>query len=62
MAIFLACFAGSPKLFWWFELVPLTIVAALTIAWHRRAERSLLGATATRPDAPPGMVAAAPPE
>ena len=41
-AIFLACLAGSPKSFWWFELVPLTMVALLTIMWHRLIERRLV--------------------
>src|SRR3546814_9849890 len=31
IAIFCACLAGDPKLFWWFEIGPLTIVAMLAI-------------------------------
>ena len=37
-AIFLACFAGTPSLFWWFEIVPLTAVAVGGMVWHRRVE------------------------
>jgi len=40
-AIFLACFWGDPRWFWWFELVPLSIVAAIGLAWHRQVEVSL---------------------
>lgn len=42
IAIFCACLAGDPKLFWWFEIGPLTIVAVLAILWHRRIEAGLL--------------------
>ncbi|WEK02013.1 MAG: CDP-alcohol phosphatidyltransferase family protein [Candidatus Sphingomonas phytovorans] len=41
-AIFLACLAGDPRWFWWFELVPLSIVTIIGIAWHRQVESSLL--------------------
>lgn len=40
--IFLACFAGDPRLFWWAEIVPLSLVAVVGIAWHRRVEKRLL--------------------
>jgi hypothetical protein len=40
--IWLACLAGDPRLFWWMELGPLTLVAAAGLAWHRRVERSLV--------------------
>ncbi|MBV8685876.1 MAG: CDP-alcohol phosphatidyltransferase family protein [Alphaproteobacteria bacterium] len=39
--IWLACLAGDPRLFWWVEIGPLTLLAAAGIAWHRRVERSL---------------------
>jgi hypothetical protein len=42
-AIFLACLAGSPALFWWFEIVPLTLVLVAGLAWHRRVETEALG-------------------
>jgi len=41
-AIFLACLAGDPRWFWWFELVPLFLVTAVGILWHRHIEASLL--------------------
>lgn len=42
LLVFLACLLGDPRLFWWAELVPLTLVAAVGIAWHRRVEARLL--------------------
>jgi hypothetical protein len=42
MLIWLACLVGDPRLFWWMELGPLTLVAAAGLAWHRRIERALL--------------------
>jgi phosphatidylglycerophosphate synthase len=39
--IWLACLAGDPRLYWWVELGPLTLVAAAGILWHRRVERAL---------------------
>jgi hypothetical protein len=41
MLIFLACLAGDPRLFWWIELGPLSLVAAAGILWHRRIEARL---------------------
>lgn len=41
-AIFLACLAGNPRLFWWFEIVPLTLLLAGTLFWHRRVEAALV--------------------
>ena len=38
LLIFLACLAGRPSIFWWAELVALTIVAAIGLLWHRRVE------------------------
>jgi len=43
VAIYAACLAGDPMLFWWFELGPLTVVAIASIAWHRRIEHRLSG-------------------
>ena len=45
-AIFVACFAGNPRIFWWFEIVALTVVAILGLVWHRRVERSFVQSTA----------------
>lgn len=42
LAIWLACLLGDPRLFWWFELGPLTFVAIIGIALHRRAERAII--------------------
>jgi hypothetical protein len=41
-AIYLACLAADPSLFWWWELGPMTAVALAGVWWHRRVERSLL--------------------
>ena len=41
-AIFVACLAGNPRLFWWFEIVPLTLLLAGTLFWHRRVEAALV--------------------
>ncbi|ATY32359.1 CDP-alcohol phosphatidyltransferase family protein [Sphingomonas psychrotolerans] len=42
VAIFLACLAADPRLFWWFEIVPLTAVLIAGLAWHRTIEIRLL--------------------
>lgn len=42
MAIFLACLAGNPQFFWWFELVPLTILLVTGLVWHRAVEGRLV--------------------
>lgn len=49
LAIFVACFVGNPRIFWWFEIVPLTIVTIIGLVWHRRAERAFLRTTMPRP-------------
>lgn len=43
LAIWIACLLGDPKLFWWWEIMPLTIIAAATILWHRRVEAMTAG-------------------
>jgi CDP-diacylglycerol--serine O-phosphatidyltransferase len=43
LAIVVACLAGRPAAFWWFELGPLTLVAMGTMAWHRHVEASFCG-------------------
>lgn len=45
LAIFLACLAADPRLFWWFEIVPLTAVLVIGLAWHRAVESRLLRAS-----------------
>ncbi|MGK6320653.1 CDP-alcohol phosphatidyltransferase family protein [Sphingomonas sp. DT-204] len=44
-AIFLACVAGDPRLFWWFELGPLTAILVAGLAWHRVVEMRLIRST-----------------
>lgn len=39
LAIFLACLAADPRLFWWFEIAPLSIALVAGLIWHRRVER-----------------------
>lgn len=41
-AIFLACLAGNPRLFFWFELIPLTAILVVGLTWHRTVESRLL--------------------
>jgi CDP-diacylglycerol--serine O-phosphatidyltransferase len=41
-AIFLACLARSPRLFLWFELVPLSVILVTGIVWHRAIEAQLI--------------------
>lgn len=48
-AIFLACLAGNPSLFWWFELVPLTIILVIGLIWHRAVEARLVRSLGTQP-------------
>jgi hypothetical protein len=40
-AIFIACLAGDPRLFWWYELVPLTAILVVGLVWHRAVEAGL---------------------
>jgi phosphatidylglycerophosphate synthase len=42
LVIFLACLAGNPRLFWWVEIVPMTIVAILGTLWLRRVETTIV--------------------
>ena len=37
----LACLAGEPQLFWWAEIVPLSLLLIAGLAWHRRVEASV---------------------
>ena len=41
-AIFVASLLGDPRIFWWFEIVPLSLVLAIGLAWHRRVEQGLV--------------------
>ena len=40
-AIFVAASLGDPRLFWWFEIVPLSLAAAAAMIWHRGIESAL---------------------
>ena len=48
-AIFLACLLADPRLFWGFEIVVLSAIAAITIARHRAIERACAGHLSSRP-------------
>ena len=54
LAIFTACLLGDPRLFWWFEVGPLTLAAIIGFLWHRRVERSLLRSSHPAPADAPG--------
>ena len=41
--VFAACLLGNPRIFWWIEIVPMTMIAIIGIAFHRRIERRLAG-------------------
>lgn len=41
VALYAACLAGDPMLFWWWTLGPLTLVTAAGLVWHRRIEAGL---------------------
>lgn len=43
IALYAACLAGDPMLFWWWTLGPLTLVTAAGLIWHRRIEARLVG-------------------
>ena len=43
VALYLACLAGDPMLWWWWELGPLTAVTIAGLFWHRRVEARLAG-------------------
>ena len=38
LLIFVACLLRSPTLFWWGEIVPLSLTAVAGLVWHRRVE------------------------
>jgi CDP-diacylglycerol--serine O-phosphatidyltransferase len=45
-AICVACLIGNPRIFWWFEIVPLTAICAVGLYRHRRVERSFIASDA----------------
>lgn len=40
--IYLACLLGDPRLFFWVELGPLTLIAIAGLWWHRKVEARLV--------------------
>ena len=44
-AVCVACLLGSPAIFFWFEIVPLTLVCAAGLYRHRRVERRFVHGT-----------------
>ena len=42
MLIALACLLGNPRIFWWAEIVPLSLIAIAGLVFHRRVERGFL--------------------
>jgi hypothetical protein len=57
LAIFLACLFASPQLFWWFEIVPLTVIAVGGLVWHRRVEQRFTSAPRPQPGDRPHLTA-----
>ena len=41
--IFIACLLRRPVIFWWAEIVALSIIAVVGLAWHRRIEARFAG-------------------
>ena len=56
-AIFLACIARDPTLFWWCEVGPMTVILVIGLSWHRVVESRLIRnmglAKARLPHTPP---------
>ncbi|MDB5697433.1 MAG: hypothetical protein JWN69_237 [Alphaproteobacteria bacterium] len=48
LVIYLACLAGDPRLFWWFELIPQSLVAFGGIFWHRGVEATFVRESVSR--------------
>jgi CDP-diacylglycerol--serine O-phosphatidyltransferase len=48
-AICVACLLADPRLFWWFEIVALTMIVVVGLLRHRAVERSFLRADAPLP-------------
>lgn len=49
ITLFAACLAGNPRLFWWVELLPLSAILILGLAWHRTVEGRLVRSLAAGP-------------
>lgn len=48
LGIYLACLAGDPRLFLWFELIPQSLVALSGIFWHRGVEATFVRKSVSR--------------
>jgi CDP-diacylglycerol--serine O-phosphatidyltransferase len=46
LLLYLTCLAADPRLFWWIELGPLSLIVLVGLAWLRRTEARSLGALA----------------
>lgn len=38
LVLWIACVVGDPRLFWWVEIGPMSVLLVLTLLWHRRVE------------------------
>lgn len=47
LAITAACLVSDPRLFWWFEIGPLTAILLVGLVWHRVVEARLVHETDT---------------
>ncbi|MFL6721995.1 MAG: CDP-alcohol phosphatidyltransferase family protein [Sphingomonas sp.] len=41
-AVFIACMARDPRLFWWFEIIPMTAILVIGLFWHRAVQSRLI--------------------
>ncbi len=48
-AVFAACLARDPSLFWWFELLPMTAILLIGLYWRGRVESRLAGYQTSSP-------------
>ena len=42
IAIYVACLLGSPKIFWWFEIAPLSMLAVAGFVWLHNIETDIV--------------------
>ena len=47
LLLFIACVVGVPSLFWWGEIVPMSLIAIAGLTWHRRVEARFAAAPAS---------------
>jgi CDP-diacylglycerol--serine O-phosphatidyltransferase len=48
-ALFLACIGGNPRLYWWLEILPLSVILVIGLSWHRAVESRLVHDAGTKP-------------